>query len=214
MSRNDLPNYAAVIGDVIKSRQHRDRFALQRALQEALSEVNDEVPPVQPLKITIGDEFQGLYPSLELALLATLYVSLRLIANEAEVRFGVGWGVIPIQDAANVPFGQDGPAWWKAREALDRISESEKQQRWPRTWRTAVNTDGGVLDGMTNAFLLCRDDLIGRLDQKDIAIAIGIFRGEQQDRLADRLSMSQSAVAQRLQNHGIYALLRAHEQLA
>lgn len=94
------------------------------------------VPAAMPLALTIGDEFQGLYTSLGNALDATLLVQLHARDRDIDVRFGVGWGRVLIYDLRRAPFLQDGPAWWAARDAVDRARAIERQKGVPRRWRT------------------------------------------------------------------------------
>lgn len=62
----------AMIVDLVRSRQHPDRAAAQSALVAALARVNDDVPALQPLAPTVGDESQALYPDVSSALHASL----------------------------------------------------------------------------------------------------------------------------------------------
>lgn len=207
------PSYAAVIGDVIRSRDHQDRRVLQSLLLNSFSSVNSSMPAAQDLDFTIGDEFQGLYETLAQALNAVLLVRLLLALDEIKVRFGIGWGTVPIRDAGRSPFGQDGPAWWNAREALSMVNRREAKQGWPRDSLTVFKSDDRHHDVLVNAFLLCQDALLSKMDTKDLRLVLGLRDGKSQKELAKECDISQSAVAQRLQSHGIYALLRAHEAI-
>ena len=108
---------ATLIGDVVGSRRVADRRAAHRALNRAL----DDVAPgaIDPPAFTVGDEFQGSYPTVGAAIDAAL--SLRLAVGPAiDVRFGIGWGEVTMLDAsAGI---QDGPGWWAAREAIEKRS--------------------------------------------------------------------------------------------
>ena len=94
-----------VIGGANRSRQAGpDLFD---RLEVSLARTNDRLVLVQPLQITIGDEFQGIYDGLGQALNATLYLRLVLL-DVAGVRFGVGWGDIMRRDPDRAPYEQDG----------------------------------------------------------------------------------------------------------
>lgn len=108
----------ALLGDVVGSRADPDRAALQERLVTALAATDIRVPPWRPLRMTIGDEFQGLYVDLGAALAATLH--LRLFLDDGpQVRIGLGWGELTLRGEEGSPYGQDGPCWWRAREALE-----------------------------------------------------------------------------------------------
>lgn len=62
---------ATLIGDVVRSKGHDDRVALQAAVTEALHVVNGLVRPLQPFEATLGDEFQGAYDTVQGAVRAT-----------------------------------------------------------------------------------------------------------------------------------------------
>ena len=53
---------ATLIGDLVASRRHGDRRRLQEVLVESLDAVNEHLDPVQPLALTIGDEFRAPLP--------------------------------------------------------------------------------------------------------------------------------------------------------
>ena len=127
--------YAVVIGDVVRSRTHENQSELIRVVSTTLQWVNRQVAPVQALEMTVGDEFQGVYESLGVALDAALMVRLRL-AGTCDLRFGLGWGEITAYDPDRAPMAQSGPAWWAAREALDDIVTWVRKRQWPNSVRT------------------------------------------------------------------------------
>src|SRR5215831_1354437 len=87
---------ATLIGDVVGSRRAGDRPALHRRVATALSQVAGGA--IDAPAFTVGDEFQGSYPTLGAAIDAALTVRL-LLAPETDVRFGIGWGTVAILDA-------------------------------------------------------------------------------------------------------------------
>ncbi len=113
---------ATLIGDVVGSRTVADRAGAHRLLNKALRDVADDA--IDPPAFTVGDEFQGAFPSVGLAIDAAL--SLRLaVAPEIDVRFGIGWGAVTMLDeTAGI---QDGPGWWAAREAIEWTASAQRQ---------------------------------------------------------------------------------------
>lgn len=204
---------AAVIGDLVASRAAGARGALQARVTEVIERVNRDVAGIQPLAHTIGDEFQGLYADLPAAIEATLRIRLHL-RGTTDVRFGIGWGSLEVFDPKSLPFQQDGPAWWAARDALDAIAKAQRQREAPRGWRTAIS--GDVLgDGvhLLTAFLICRDEIMDGFDERDARIMVGLLEGQTQAELAESEGVTQSAVAQRITKNGTHALLRSHRLL-
>ena len=86
-----------VIGDLVGSRRVADRSAVQRALDEALDEVNAALAPAQPFEPTVGDEFQGVCDNLVDATRATLLARLRLLPL-VDSRCGLGFGDVTVHD--------------------------------------------------------------------------------------------------------------------
>lgn len=204
---------AAVIGDVIKSRLLDDRKELQDWLLEGFDEINQVFDSVHGFLPTIGDEFQGLYYSIGSALFASLQLQLVLARNGVNVRIGIGWGEVPILDETKVPFAQDGPAWWCARDAITRVTKNERRRGWPKHWRTAFSSTDATTDSLMNAFLMCRDKLLADFDRIDSTLALHLLRGSTLKSAADCVGISPSAASQRQRRRGIYSLLRAHQEL-
>ncbi len=109
---------AALLGDLVGSRRSEDRVDLHARVQRALAEANELLSPVVPLRLTVGDEYQGGFATVGEAVRATLRLRLALAAD---VRHGIGWGAADLlQDEPRV---EDGPAWWVARDAIVAVEE-------------------------------------------------------------------------------------------
>jgi hypothetical protein len=208
----------AVIGDVVGSRQASDQLHLLEDLAAELEWVNSHVEAVQALAPTIGDEFQGVYSSLRAALDATLLLRLRRFVAKpdlsAGLKFGIGEGEVVQAPVAEPPYGQSGTAWWKAREAIDRIEANAPRNRWPRSAQTAFAGSDAAFESAVNAFLLTRDALLARADRSDARICLGLFLGESQREVAEDLGVTQPAVAQRSADKGWHAVWQAHALFA
>ncbi len=171
----------------------------------------------------MGDEFQGVYEEVATALEATLLVRLRLAGftvggpegrpHSPDLRFGVGWGEVVQADVAGAPLAQSGPGWWSARRALDEVAAVAAKVHWPKSLRTTLRGVGGEVEGAINAFLVCRDELLGRMDERDARITLALFLGERQVDVARELGISQPAVARREREKGASAVFRGHAAL-
>lgn len=188
---------AALIGDVVGSRQSGDRPRLQHDLLGLLEDVSDQLGA--PLAVTLGDEFQGRYATMAEAVEASWLLHLGSIAF-ARLRIGIGWGAITVDPGDGSPYGQDGPAWWQARDAIEEMAGSSQG---PRTLvRTATDWDE-----LTNAYLTLRDLHLGRLDEVDASIVIGIKAGDTQRAIAERLEIHESSVSRRIHRKELASLL-------
>ena len=108
---------------------------------------------------------------------------------------------------------QSGTAWWNAREALDIVAKNVSLQDWPRGLRTWIIGEKRQTDATYNAFLLCRDELLSAMDDRDSHVTLGLMLGRRQVDIAEELGISQPSVSNRKQESGAAAILRAHQLL-
>lgn len=204
----------ALVGDVVASRAAADQRTLLRSVTAALDRAAAAVPALQSPALTIGDEFQALYPDLATAVDGWLRLRCELGRGSppVDVRVGLGRGTVEDTGAAPAPAGQSGTAWWHARDALDAARDLERRSHWPRSVRTRYVGDDERA-GAVNAVLLLADQLLAGMDAGDLAILAGLRDGRRQADVADELGISQSAVARREGDRGISAVHRAVEEL-
>lgn len=197
----------ALIGDIVESRTHRDRQALHDAFQAAIAHMNTDVPVDDPAVITVGDEFQGVYPTLGAALRASFVVRAELHPL-ADVRFGLGRGEVTTLDPTRGI--HDGPAYWAAREAIE-TAEARAQRAQTRTSRTAyvAPDEPESIVAAVRAALDCLDFMVGSMSTTSRAILGGLMHGLAQHDVADRVGISPSAVSQRVRRDGIGVALEA-----
>lgn len=188
---------AGLIGDIVGSREAQDRPRLQQHLLEVLDEVAERWG--HGLAVTLGDEFQGRFPTLQTALAVAWGLHLGTIGT-ARLRIGIGWGEILVESADDSPFGQDGPAWWRARDAIERVDAS-----YPA--RTLVSTET-EWDELVNAYLTLRDAHLDDLDEADATILAAMGRGDTQRAAATELGLHESSVSRRITRHHLAVLHR------
>jgi hypothetical protein len=198
---------AALIGDIVGSRRVADRRAAHRAMYRALRDVAADA--IDPPAFTVGDEFQGSYPTVGAAIGAAL--SLRLaVAPGLDVRFGIGWGAVTVLDAdAGI---QDGPGWWAAREAIEWTAAAQRQPGLALV-RTSFRGEQRTDVDAVNAALICRDHLIGSLDERSLRILKGLLSNHTKKDIAAAEDISASAVSQRAGRDGLDLIVRASQYL-
>jgi hypothetical protein len=217
MPRGEL---ATLIGDVVESKQHPSRTRLQREITSVLGAVNELLDPVQPLEPTVGDEFQGCFASVADAALASLVLRLRLLtgAGAVDSRYGLGWGEIEVFERHRAPISQDGPGWWSARAAIDRVKVTASKPRtaFARTCFEAAPETGmrGTAAAALDAFLLVRDSTVGQMNERQRRLLLGLLSGFTQEELAAGEGVTQGAVSQALRRSGALAVEAAQKQLA
>ncbi|WP_062516403.1 SatD family protein [Demequina gelatinilytica] len=202
-----MEHVVAVIVDIVRSRELEDRAAGQASVLEAFAAAEEDAVVLRPLGATVGDEFQGVYRTLADAVRVTTLASLAL-PDGVEVRAGIGLGeVVEVEGDIS-----DGSAWWRAREAIEEAHRREDAgQTAVRAWCVGGPGDDA---GMTSSVLLLRDHVLGRMKARERRIAAGVIRGERQEAIATRESISQAAVSQSAHRSGAVALREALEQLA
>ncbi len=166
--------------------------------------VEEFVSATQPFAMTIGDEFQGLFDTVEEATTATFVLQV-VLADTVGVRFGVGVGEV-IRLADEGPYQQDGSAWWRAREAIDMVRTAERSRGTPPRWATGL-VDDSADDGILTRYLQLRDHVVAGIDGVDADIVVGLMKGHTQAAIAERLGIDKGAVSRRVGRHGLSALL-------
>lgn len=200
---------ATLIGDVVASRRVADRAAAHRALSGALGEASDGA--IDPPAFTVGDEFQGSFRSVGAAIDAALAIRLA-VAPMLDVRFGLGCGEVTVLDPATGI--QDGPGWWAAREAIEWVAAAQQQPGLAliRTSFRAGQTARGDTDAI-NAALMCRDHLLGSLDDRSLRIVRGLLGNQTKKDIATAEGISASAVSQRAGRDGLDLIVVASRHL-
>jgi SatD family (SatD) len=200
---------ATLIGDVVGSRRVTDRRAQHRTLNRVLRDIAKDA--IDPPAFTVGDEFQGSYPSVGATIDAALALRLA-VAPDIDIRFGIGWGAVMMLDAnAGI---QDGPGWWAAREAIEWTASAQRQPGLALV-RTSFRVSGVErLDvGAINAALMCRDHLLGSLDDRSIRILKGLLSDHTKKDIAAAEGISASAVSQRAGRDGLDLIVQASQYL-
>lgn len=200
---------ATLIGDVIGSRRVADRTATHRALNKALVDAAGDA--IDAPAFTVGDEFQGSYRTVGAAIEAAFAIRLA-VAPGIDVRFGIGWGAVTVLDSDSGI--QDGPGWWAAREAIEWTASAQRQPGLALV-RTSFRAEGESHRDLEaiNAALLCRDHLIGSLDDRSLRIVKGLLTGKTKKDIAADEGISASAVSQRAGRDGLDLILLAAQYL-
>lgn len=201
---------ATAIGDVVGSRSAADRAAVHRDLSTALRAVAPEA--LDAPAFTVGDEFQGSYSTVGQAIAAMFAIRLA-VAPAVDVRFGIGWGEVTVLDpTAGI---QDGPGWWAARAAIEWTAETQRQSGFGHI-RTCYRTDDprGAAPDAINAALICRDFMLGSLDERSIRILRGLVSRRSKKQLAADEGISPSAVSQRVGRDGLDVIVVAAQHLS
>jgi hypothetical protein len=184
----DDPVHFALIGDIVSSRDLPDRAGVQRRLQAELRRLNDELGPAltAPLKLTAGDEVQGLLGPPERVVDILLAVAEGL--HPARLVWGLGRGTLDTDLSDDVSV-LDGPCLHRARDAVEAAKSGG---RWLVT-RGLPEPHGRVLEALMDLLAAIRS---GWTETR--ARYVREARGRQQQEVAARLGVSKQAVHQAL----------------
>ena len=201
MNHSDTKHsFVAVIGDIKDSRHLSCRKEVQTGLQEILDGINKkyEKEITSKFLITLGDEFQGLLRTGEGVL--NIINEIRMQMYPVRLRFGIGFGQITTDIREEMALGADGPAYHRAREAVELLKEQEKKNR---SVPADICFKMDAPDHRTEVLLNTIFDLIyvmesGWTDRhREIIWDMFLYRDGQQN-TARRLSISQPTVQKAL----------------
>lgn len=203
---------ATLIGDVVASRRATDRATLHERLTGLLDAVNEASDPLTPLRITVGDEFQGTFATVGQALQASLRLRIGLLPDH-DMRHGLGWGEVRVLQRD--PPVEDGPGWWAARDAIHEVQLAQEHpgSRFRSTAYRAAEGARGPDEDLVGAALVLRDTAVGGLSERSVSVLRGLLSGHTQREIADALGISPSAVSQRVRSDGLAAVVAADERL-
>ena len=196
----------ALLADQVGSRDS-NRAQSHAAILDSLPRINQQVPSLDALRVTVGDELQGVYPTLRGALEASYRLRLEL-AGTVDLRIGLGRGEVVEIDAEHGI--QDGSAWYAAREAIGQVA-AIAQTRGYRAVRTAlVNADEDDADTrlITPALQLI-DSALGRLRTGAAQSLLALIDGHDNQSAAEAAGISPSANSQRIDNNDLRILADA-----
>lgn len=196
----------------MSSRRSTDRSGLHARLSDALAAVNSTLAPTTPLRITVGDEYQGTFATLEAAVRAAWWLRVQLLPV-CDLRQGLGHGEVRVLQEQ--PRVEDGPGWWSARDAVHAVELAQERpgSAWRRTaFRTSTpdaGSDPGPVAHWVEAVLVLGDSAVGGLSDRSLSVLRGLLEERTQREIAAELGISPSAVSQRVRADGLGALLAA-----
>ena len=201
--------YIALIGDLIESKQLKNRKQAQKDLQDMMAVLNQDYQDylVSPFTVTTGDEFQALLrPNPEIMQLLDQIA----LGFPHPIRFGLGLGEIVTDINREHSIGADGPAYWRARAAIDVIHEKNDYG----SSRIAVSLGDEELSQAVNTVLAATSFIQSKWNtsQREVLERMlmeyiydeNFSHGE----IAELLQISPSALSKRLKSSGLKVYLR------
>lgn len=208
-------SFVAIIGDIRGSRSLTQRREIQENLGIILQEINEgfEADIAAKFLITLGDEFQGLL--FDGRSLLKIIEKIKMSLYPVTFRFGIGMGRITTDIYPEMALGADGPAFYRARSAIELLKENESKKK-------AVLSDlsfrfeekSSTTERLLNtAFTLLYSLEHTWTDRQREIITDQLFHQDGQKASALRLGITQSAVHKALSAGSYYTYEKALKEI-
>src|SRR5699024_10512687 len=122
-----MEHAVGIIADIIGSSDMLDRPAAQRVITEAFEQVEAVVPSRRPAWATGGADVPISTATWQDAARITVGMQ-AMLAEEAELRVGIGAGEINTIEEGEVGPIQDGSAWLHARAAIEDVEQRQQHR--------------------------------------------------------------------------------------
>ncbi len=208
-------SFVAIIGDIRGSRSLTQRREIQENIGIILQEINEgfEADIAAKFLITLGDEFQGLL--FDGRSLLKIIEKIKMSLYPVTFRFGIGMGRITTDIYPEMALGADGPAFYRARSAIELLKENESKKK-------AVLSDlsfrfeekNSTTERLLNtAFTLLYSLEHTWTDRQREIITDQLFHQDGQKASALRLGITQSAVHKALSAGSYYTYEKALKEI-
>lgn len=207
--------YIAIIGDIKNSQKLKDRSIVQNKLNETLQLINKSYHADITSKfiITLGDEFQGLL--CRGANLMHILSDIERLMYPVEIRFGIGMGEITTDINSEMSIGTDGPAYYRARNAVEFLKRKEAKNRTDKADTRFVTDEGNLasqimINTIFSLLTVIKEAWSSR--QREM-IWDQLVHQDSQAKTAQRLNISQPAVQKGLSAGNYYTYKEALDTL-
>ena len=124
-----MKKYVSLIMDIEKSKSYdiNDRNEMQHYIDKCIKNLNILFDEGMQCEVTFsaGDELQGLFHDVVTALL--YFRMLEMLVNPVKIRAGIGIGDWTVKMEQGLSTQQDGPAYHKARQAIEEVRSMQLQ---------------------------------------------------------------------------------------
>ena len=186
-----------IIGDLIDSRNIKNRKKTQQNLNFVLEKVNKKYCELilVPFKITLGDEFVGVLNSYHIILDLMQYLDSQL--EDIQIRYGIGYGKF------ESPYKGKG-----YKQALLAVETAKKKKF--RVHLSAHKEDGRLYI-LLNIILHLYFHILSNYNSRQKYILYQLIEGKTQQEIARQIGSSQSSISQSLDRINWHLLLKVHD---
>ncbi|WP_020410002.1 helix-turn-helix domain-containing protein [Hahella ganghwensis] len=188
----------ALIADIKSSRRVKERAELQRKMEHCLQRLTQTNPGIiSPYTITLGDEFQALFCRADQVLLDVFRIMYELYP--VSIRFSLGIGDITTDINPDQALGMDGPAFYRAREGMTYLKQSEDLLR--------LEGLPDSLNSLCNHSLQLLSHISAKWRRSRFQILLGLSEGMSVKDLAEQLQISEQAVYKNISDGSLESVL-------
>jgi hypothetical protein len=201
-----MATVAVLTADVVGSTRygHVDRQALHAILSSAFRATEQRFPDAWTtgfaLRVTAGDEFQGVVSAVGSVVGVLVYLrsilALSGLSSIPELRAGIGIGDVTVSGGSS-SWEQDGPAFVRARRALESLGASRREWR-----RTAICSGDWYRDDAHAAVLGLCDRFQQRWTRQQWEAVHHTIGGAKTEEVGRRLGIARQNVTKRLRAAG------------
>lgn len=206
----------ALIADIVRSRKLVKRDEIQVRLADCLERVNlvYQTSLASNFTITLGDEFQALLKTCGGMFQALDEITFAMYP--VRIRYGIGLGEITTIINPELSIGADGPAFWNAREAIQRVHRNDDYGR------SNIHVVSDYQDEslpLVNELLKSTAMIAGNWRFTQVEVIRGLLAENlwtakfDQSSLARKLNISDSTLTRRMTTSGIKLYLRARGEV-
>lgn len=207
----DDNTYAAIIADIVDSKQLSDRREVQNKLKVVLEDINKKYQNsiASNFMITLGDEFQGLLN--EGSQILKIINDIQLNMYPVQLRFGIGIGEINTDILLTHSIEIDGPSYNRARNMIDtiEIKKTKYEETHPNIMIQSSDENKEIDMLINELFSLSTSIKNGWTNRQVEIIKAYINCEENQYQTADFLNINQPAVSKALKKANYFSLKSA-----
>lgn len=199
--------YIAIIGDIYRSKDLKNRETIQKELQATLIEINKKYKSAiaSSFSITMGDSIQGLLHAN--APFTKILRDIELMMMPVTFKYGIGLGKVTTEINKENSQVNDGPAYHRARRALEIIEEHNQKYTTSKTNIMILTADEeDIVDRLINTIFTLNTAIQDKWTnrQKEI-IKTYLENNENQYDTANALNIGQSSISKALKTTNFYA---------
>jgi SatD family (SatD) len=192
MTNKKHKSYAILMGDIVKSSKTKDMKALSIAFNKVIHALNLRFKKhiISPLTITLGDEFQGVIDTTEMAFTIVLHANAELAKSGVTCRYVVALGEIETKINPKLAWNMMGTGLTLARKELSDKSNSNQFRFFlpEQPMTEALNAIGLALTTLENQWT----------DRQREVVSNTFFSTETRENIAKRLKISRNSLQKTL----------------